>query len=1571
MPNLPFRFRKGQGLELSGAEKTQAGYLRLENVVIDQRDVVAKRPGAVNVPSTTTSDPDSELPVEDLRAVWHLNNELVLESNQQIYSRRECAGDGTVTLGTATPGEIAQAQAALLEREQSSYSVTIPLVAEPSTATAYSRTNRENEVFDTIVYTSPAAVNINARLTFTAPELRLEWDGGVGVVPGSVLLGTMDANVQMRHFQRPSDTQLGRVWFTSSGGVNRSRINNFLILANDFLDGAAMVVQPLATVTNVYGTPDSCCSDGDGEGVVYIRENASNEPVIGLFDATETDLWTIDPAFHPFIEAGTGGYIYESRADAPIGTGPRIAVAPFPEGQTTQTQVLYFSLPQVPAGNVTPTSYQDGALALATDQLGVGFSLADDVVAHLMAVVEGALFSYKLSGSTWFYNDVDFGDLVYEYTLANIPGIPATSIPVRRRRINTPLLRTDVLGTESTEAKGLQVVDQGTGHHLVAFKSAGSLSDVVVIPYGVIGEIASPAVVEQTLAQNFALDEAPGPLWGYVYTDGSGTTHQIRWTNDLTVPFSTDSVSLPVFVGPDTIAAVSLTLQDIGGGDADVRVAQWITSLRTLYSYSLDTSTSDITVVRNDPISSFQSVVSAHVQLGTYPRIIWAARNIDTGFIEVYEIDSDLFVRVSPGTVGLAGGNWTPRGPWTRGRMRIVQTQDWGEQTVFLATAAAVRSPATGDPCILELLEMDPASSTNLGVQVLVYSTHAESGGVPNQVVIDTQGVAPHVVGCDDDTVALTYVTQAAEVFFQFWSPGESFILADSGVTVHDTANPLCDLTGGSLASGLAYYGLIVRDAADDNRIQIRDSDGNILSEFIDSLSGGVLAEAVAIYAYPDDQAVDPTFVTAVVGDIGGAGYRIEIRVFRTQGGGPVTFWNFEFDAGAVGEVVKAVTVGGDTPADLSSTALVSVEVQVGTELEVRTYEVISDPPNPTTAQLIRTDYRSAIYGSYVERAKQLVFFESSIEGFSPTITRNGIFCIAPRTGEIVQRIDFGTCEGNNARSNRTQVSDSNVFEDTLLVLGYAVETGARVGELTASKYVSWDNASRPNFPAISGNVAVSAHAGYPRLYDSAVVCEQDWHELPSIKIVAPIVGALEPGEYGVAVSYVWFDARGKKYRSAPFFRQITLTVISAIRVTSPPLQRTERFGVQLEVWRTLVNGAAYYRVTTVDAVTAGDADIVVDLTEADAAIDQNEVLDQVPGVLQPSQVGRVTDWMSNTDQRLWSRDPERSELCRFSTVEAEGRAPHWPLVQGVTIPTTIPATGVVELDGRIVLFSSNDVSYTATGGPDDAGNGAYPSPSLIPSSTGLRSYETLARTPDGYVYGTTNTPYILTRGMQTLEYSDQVYAPYEIDGEVAVVSVWRPDRRNLVMSNGATGRLLLFNRSTQRWAEVTGRPSLDLSLSSRQEFVSLLNDGRILVEDDETTLFTDGDTPFQLLVSTPWFHPPRQDGLVHSTLNISTVMIWGTWEGEHAPLVNVYLNYSDTPFTAQSVPASRVTQNETDGKPYLYVAAIQAGPAYAARVEVSDSSEPNATFRLEGIDVEVEIAGSGPTTLNLEHQFE
>lgn len=88
MPNIPFRFGAGRGLERSPSEQLQTGNLEFSEIDGEIRDVIQKRRGGVDVGLATSGseslDPDA------LHALWYRNDEVVVEAAGSLYARAEC-----------------------------------------------------------------------------------------------------------------------------------------------------------------------------------------------------------------------------------------------------------------------------------------------------------------------------------------------------------------------------------------------------------------------------------------------------------------------------------------------------------------------------------------------------------------------------------------------------------------------------------------------------------------------------------------------------------------------------------------------------------------------------------------------------------------------------------------------------------------------------------------------------------------------------------------------------------------------------------------------------------------------------------------------------------------------------------------------------------------------------------------------------------------------------------------------------------------------------------------------------------------------------------------------------------------------------------------------------------------------------------------------------------------------------------------------------------------------------------------------------------------------------------------
>jgi hypothetical protein len=929
-------------------------------------------------------------------------------------------------------------------------------------------------------------------------------------------------------------------------------------------------------------------------------------------------------------------------------------------------------------------------------------------------------------------------------------------------------------------------------------------------------------------------------------------------------------------------------------------------------------------------------------------------------------------------------GDWIQRSGWTRATSRVVQFQDWRGDIVTNSTAALIDSQVAGEtePCTLCLAEFP-----NLGpvVRALVVGDAVEEGNGPNYVTVDANtAVSPHVAALRDDKLAFTYQrtggTEADELRYQFWQPSDAFLSFTTGINA-GPAPPIYDLTGVTAGNGIGYYGLIAVAPGNGERVQIRNESGAVQDDQLLAVPMGATDEAllVAIYAIPDTSETLPQFVTARLYPAAAGAAILIVDVFEAPGTGLSFRWQAQTTLAPSANVRVALTVGA-TRANYKLFARTALEERGGVTGEVFTNitRFSQATGGPTTIDVAS---RNAVFSSMAEVNGILVMGQTAISLFQDRTRRSGLFLqrldLLPHDDaitEVVGRVDFGLPEDLVSRAARTQVSDTNVW-GSRVVVGYQTETARTVvlQAMGATRTATFDFTSLPNHPAQLQQVAISAHAGYPRAYEGHRAFEQDWHELPQITNIEQIEGSIGDGNVLVAATWDATDGNGLFYRSQPDFADV-FTIAggpAGLRVTARNIQRTERLDVDLVLWRTLVNGVAFRLAARIDAKTAAAGDLLtIDLTAPDSALDGAEELDQVLGGILPSQPTRVTDFVLAADGRLFGPDPERLSLVRFTIPSSEGEAPHWPLVQGFEVESSRAVTAGAAMDGRLVFWTRTEAHTMPSGGPAANGQGAYAIPRLIPSSTGCSGHPTVALTPDGLVYGTGFTPHILTRALVTQEYADAVYKPYEVDGEAVRVSLWRPNERTTTLVNGPGAKVLVLSPETLRWMEETGRVALDIALADDRAVAWLLADGRILVEPSlpaGQSPGLDGTTGYQMLVSTPWIHWPTQNAITHTGFNFHGAQFYGERQGPHEIQMRVYFDYEATPRYSLLKTEAEVTANAAALLPYLYhFVLVQAERCFAVRVEISDGSEEAPTMLIEGIDVELTSSGDNkPATLD------
>lgn len=1519
MANRPLRFPRGLGLHATGYPLTQTGLLEANNVAFDEANVVRKRPGANQISLSTGANPEDQLDPADLRATYHRGEEELIETADSLYSRRRCGGAGAQTQGTATPLEIAQVTAALDTKYAEFYDLTRPLVPVAASAGAYA--NLDYQDTGNPISLTDLAFDVDVQLNLVGGQWVVSWTGDdtdslVVPVPGSV------SKLSFR--KRAASWILLLMSVTTAGaGAKTSTLYRYQLTASQAQQTVILSTLPSATVLGV-GSGAAW-----GAGVfddVYLRTGAG-----ATYDLVSSigEVYTISQA-NPDGAAilgeqarATPRYLLAQENQPASPGGPDVFLVPL--GASPQF-VLTYELP-ASGGAVQAFSTQ---LADVLDILqNHEIACNNDATDTVLAFRTSADYSWRVdavpSATALEWDDADGTGLTYR---AQDDGAGSLRFRVF---VDGTALGTVAIPNASAWT-GHQWLSKAPDHVGVVSTAAGTTRVYALLQHAIAPN--QPA----TLATTYEADIVVSANAVTVVARGV-TQHRYAYSFDLITwtPFD-----LPL---PES-TAVGLTGEPVGldatdnGVDVTLRAVQYFIGTDAVYSYSYSTATALVTDERTDALTSHDGVTMAILQLGTFPRTLMAARQFSTGTnLVIYEIDTNLYVRVQPPINAIPGGDWARRGPWSRSVLDVPVTKDWGQDTVFEIAGAELAAVSIGArTCTFQL------AHSVTGLYSLIYSDHLE-----NDEVIDLTGSAPQVSSYTDGAVLYAYVDASHDVQYQVWQTGDNLVPAPATLTLTVADQYAQDVAAGVVAPTAVWIGITGATVATLRAIPDVLTGQAAGTATIDLTATWTQIDRVGIQGF-DDAQTRPRAAVAIVGRRDEPATRhVFVAVYQVDDP-PAQTWSFEFNTSSDDQCL-AVTV---CPADDQTEDVLQVWVELyesTVNTRVLVYEVTRG--TPSTFQLLRTYRRSAIYSALqLVNGRPLGVLSAAGTG-EDRRRRSGYFLLDAYAGEVVGRTSFAEGELYDERNDRSLTTNLNQRGDVLACAIHEVPS-TRPSFTGAAR---WSFDIGPNKPAVINRALVSAHGGYPRSYDGIAVFEHDWHELPDIVTAAAVndSGNLAPGFYSVAIAWWAKDATGQIHESGPALAGPIEIVApnNAIQITYRPMVITERATVQLRVYVTLTGQGTYHLTDTIAATGSMDT---LTYTLRNGNVGANESLRQTAGGALISTPAPVTRFIAAMDGRLFGPDPRRRSLLRFSIPASEGSAPHWNLAQGLELSTGQEVTAAAEMDGRLVLWSPTTVYYTTLGGPDETGAGGnYPVPLLVPSEVGCNAYETVEIIQDGLVFGSGTGLRILARAMSVQDYTEILERFFEEDGDEVIVCSYVAAESTLRVQT-AQGRSLRVHVPTQRWSLDTNRTALDTSVSTAGEFVLLSTDGRFLVEDDDA-LFTDGDLVYQRSERTPWYHDVIRSSQTHSLFSVNRLVAWGRYLGAHTLRVELFVNYSEDVAAAWTFSQAQLSQTE---RPYLnLVGAAASDHVYAVSYRFSDSSEPNATYLLEGVDISVQPDGN------------
>lgn len=488
-----------------------------------------------------------------------------------------------------------------------------------------------------------------------------------------------------------------------------------------------------------------------------------------------------------------------------------------------------------------------------------------------------------------------------------------------------------------------------------------------------------------------------------------------------------------------------------------------------------------------------------------------------------------------------------------------------------------------------------------------------------------------------------------------------------------------------------------------------------------------------------------------------------------------------------------------------------------------------------------------------------------------------------------------------------------------------------------------------------------------PLEYDGADVYELGFIQYPEpIGTAGTSGGSMAPGTYRYRLVYEWTDANGTRHLSAPSpeYNEITLVTDTAVIVTCPTLTLTTKSGVQIAVYRTIVNtGTAYYRVGTVANNRAANTVTYTD-TMADSSIVYNEPLYTDSGEIEniQPQAFRVHA-MAGMRHFYADRDDEEGSLYYSKEYSGVGAIYHSDLQLVRIIPTGGPITAIASLLDKVIVFKSNSI-FALDGSGYDAtlGESNFSIPWSVSSIIGCVDQRCIARVPAGLVfYASDHRIYLLDTSLRVTVFSSPV--EYWMDVLTPVAFVVEPNQGLLHVFTASMD--LVYDWNANRWAIWSARAATQ---AAAIDGVAWWLDaaGNIWRHDD--TQWTDNGTRQAMTLETGWIAPAQgqpvrlyRATILGQNLAAHTLRVkWGYDYDPHWVDSRLYNAAALTPFSIADYHGAGLSEAYL-GQAYCLRVDPTRPVASAVRLSLCDESGAGDTWSVAALSLVVGMKTGGP----------
>jgi hypothetical protein len=462
--------------------------------------------------------------------------------------------------------------------------------------------------------------------------------------------------------------------------------------------------------------------------------------------------------------------------------------------------------------------------------------------------------------------------------------------------------------------------------------------------------------------------------------------------------------------------------------------------------------------------------------------------------------------------------------------------------------------------------------------------------------------------------------------------------------------------------------------------------------------------------------------------------------------------------------------------------------------------------------------------------------------------------------------------------------------------------------------------------------------------FDGDEYTEANQHVYPEGLTAASIAagGALVVGGvYNYKAVYRWFDFQGRLHRSTPSDAvQLTLAAASdtaQVVVPNDRLSSVQDNRLQVELYRTINGGTAYFRVATTGGVVSSDT-----VTFSDGVSDTNlqsgELLYTSGGVL-PSQPAPALFAIEQFDQRLVGIDAENRSLIRMTSQFVDGVAPAWN--ENLTIRLNTQwgdATGVVAMDDKLLIFFRNAIYYISGAGPNASGLGTYNSPALIASGTGCAENQS-----NSIIYTGRSVMFLADVGIQEISRGLAItdkgmpVQKYTDAGVVVTAAIQHP-KVSQIRWYTTGGTTLVYDYLHEVWSVFTGQASVTAAMWAQTPVYANTN----IVLAEAAGVFTENAVAYAQKITSPDLALAGLDNF----FRLYALHGVGEWLSAHTLAITLVYDYD----AANPVNVT-VTPNN------LWEWAYEnARKCTTVRVTLSDGACTGAGFSIEALAFEIGV---------------